>query len=276
MSDFNRMVYNHTIKKADTIKKICQPLHQQFGVKHFWYSKTTPEGSYFSLASNPEMHDYYHSSNLHLHSPFFHNPAFLQPGFYFYNAIKDDKFQESMNVCSLKHSMNFGGSMVYKARHEMIRYGYAFDASIKCDAQTIILNNLPLFQKFNEYFTNEAKTLINQIQDDVVDLPTVIGKAYNACPKGLEPQLTIAEKCAFLEKLGLMRFNNIQQLSNRELEIVRHIHEGLSARLIANRLFISPRTVEKHIESIKNKLNCFTKADLCKMAKLLHSSGFFN
>ena len=41
--------------------------------------------------------------------------------------------------------------------------------------------------------------------------------------------------------------------SERELEIIRLLSEGYSRQEIADRLFISPRTVRFHIDSMKEK-----------------------
>ncbi|MGA7159149.1 MAG: response regulator transcription factor [Acidobacteriaceae bacterium] len=44
------------------------------------------------------------------------------------------------------------------------------------------------------------------------------------------------------------------ELSNRELEILRHVAAGLPNKLIADRLSLSPDTVKSHIANILNKL----------------------
>jgi DNA-binding NarL/FixJ family response regulator len=50
-------------------------------------------------------------------------------------------------------------------------------------------------------------------------------------------------------------------LSGREYEILRHLAEGLTDRTIAERLGISPRTVETHVGSILRKLAVRNRAD---------------
>ena len=45
-----------------------------------------------------------------------------------------------------------------------------------------------------------------------------------------------------------------QLLTRRQLEIARLVAEGFTNRQIAQRLFISERTAEGHVEQIRNKL----------------------
>ena len=50
------------------------------------------------------------------------------------------------------------------------------------------------------------------------------------------------------------------ELSARELEIAACVALGLTNRAIAERLFVSPRTVEKHIEHVMNKIGVDSRA----------------
>ncbi|MCX6231696.1 MAG: response regulator transcription factor [Bacteroidetes bacterium] len=56
------------------------------------------------------------------------------------------------------------------------------------------------------------------------------------------------------------------ELSKREIEIVELFSEGLSYKEIANRLYISTRTVESHKNNILEKLELKTIVDLVKYA----------
>jgi DNA-binding CsgD family transcriptional regulator len=62
------------------------------------------------------------------------------------------------------------------------------------------------------------------------------------------------------------RVSDPNGLSSREIEVLRLIAEGLSDRAIAERLFISPRTVGSHVSNILNKLNVTTRAEAAAIA----------
>jgi DNA-binding NarL/FixJ family response regulator len=49
-------------------------------------------------------------------------------------------------------------------------------------------------------------------------------------------------------------------LSDREVEVLRLVARGLSNRAIAERLYISPRTAEHHVQHLYTKLGASTRA----------------
>ncbi|MBW6491921.1 MAG: response regulator transcription factor [Lentimicrobium sp.] len=55
-------------------------------------------------------------------------------------------------------------------------------------------------------------------------------------------------------------------ITDRELEIIRELGEGLSFKEIGNKLFISPRTVENHKNKILEKLELKNTIELVKYA----------
>jgi len=56
------------------------------------------------------------------------------------------------------------------------------------------------------------------------------------------------------------------QLSDRETEVLRLVAKGLTARQIADRLFISHRTVESHVQSTLRKLQLHNRVELARYA----------
>ncbi len=67
--------------------------------------------------------------------------------------------------------------------------------------------------------------------------------------------------------------NNTFELSKREIEILEHLAKGDTYQQIADKLFISPKTVRKHIENIYGKLQVHNKVEAIDVAK---RSGILN
>jgi len=58
------------------------------------------------------------------------------------------------------------------------------------------------------------------------------------------------------------------ELTGRETEILEHISTGISNKTIADKLFISPFTVKRHIENIYQKLQAQNRIELIEKARL--------
>ena len=56
------------------------------------------------------------------------------------------------------------------------------------------------------------------------------------------------------------------QLTERETEVLRLVAKGMTARQIANRLVISHRTVENHVQSTLRKLQLHNRVELARYA----------
>jgi DNA-binding NarL/FixJ family response regulator len=57
-----------------------------------------------------------------------------------------------------------------------------------------------------------------------------------------------------------------KKLTTRQYEVLQLLAEGLSAKEIADKLYISPRTVETHKYNMMEELNLKTTTDLIKYA----------
>ena len=55
-------------------------------------------------------------------------------------------------------------------------------------------------------------------------------------------------------------------LSEREREVLQCIAQGLSSKQCAQELGIAPRTVERHVENLRNKLHARNKPHLVAKA----------
>ncbi len=274
MSAAEEMVRKYTVKESALIKKVCAPLHQHLDVEYFWYSHTTSDGGYFSIGTNPSMHEYYHAEKCYRHSPFHHNPKLIQPGFYSYRSIPDPNFQAALDSCLDAKDINLGMGLVMKKGDDLMRFGYATTSAKNRSFADRIVNNLPLLKKFNSYFLSEISHLLKTVQDNMIDLPSELGAAYNKPPIGLQQATTCYDKALFYKSIGLLNHKQIAALTPRELDCLKCLHEGYSYREVAETLGLKTRTVEFYIENIKLKTDCNSRTELLQLAQRLSDCGF--
>ncbi len=80
--------------------------------------------------------------------------------------------------------------------------------------------------------------------------------------------------CKFFSKLLINGFtsepfttgSDFQSLTQRELQIIWHLSEGDTTKDIANKLFISEKTVERHKTNLQRKMKSKNTAHLVKVA----------
>ena len=64
----------------------------------------------------------------------------------------------------------------------------------------------------------------------------------------------------------VMKNSEEYRLTKREIEILEYIARGETYQQIADKIFISPKTVRKHIENIYTKLQVHNKVDAVRLA----------
>jgi DNA-binding NarL/FixJ family response regulator len=82
----------------------------------------------------------------------------------------------------------------------------------------------------------------------------------------LSSQMTDRMLCRAVGSEGFTDESPIHRLSDRELQVLEMIGQGVTTRQIAERLFLSPKTVESYRENLKAKLHLENSAELTRYA----------
>lgn len=75
----------------------------------------------------------------------------------------------------------------------------------------------------------------------------------------------IAQRVAIARRQGVVQ-STIEELTPRELEVLRALSEGLSSKDICKRLYIAPNTLRTHVQNIMNKLRVHSKLEAVAFA----------
>jgi DNA-binding NarL/FixJ family response regulator len=131
----------------------------------------------------------------------------------------------------------------------------------------------------------EVKTLVSSMHDETLfaervlragamgyiskqEPPEMLLKAVRQVLRGevyLSPRMT-SRLLRRVAEGGMPREDPVQSLSNREVQVYEMIGQGLTVQQIAQRLHLSPKTVETHREKVKQKLNVKNSAELNRRA----------
>jgi ATP/maltotriose-dependent transcriptional regulator MalT len=108
----------------------------------------------------------------------------------------------------------------------------------------------------------------------LADLLPIYQPIFELCLKSSDS--SIRHYAKLLLEQGEMRIEATAQdpdqpiadpLSDRELEVIRLLAAGLSNTVIAERLFVSPGTVKRHLHNIFDKLGAISRLDAVTQAR---------
>ena len=264
MSSYLDLVQLITVRFHDKILKSCAPLFDCLNLNHFWYYKIRNDGRFAFFDSNIAWCEYYGGEKLYLTHPYLRHPKFHREGVY---LLKHEFPQDS----KLSPAINFKNDfqIINKIPDGVEAYGFSSDSSNE-DQYLLFINELNLLRLFMEKFRKENSSIFSYLENNLIDLVDLIGPSFyqNDMLAILEP----STREAYLKK---MNFEDICNLSSIELSVMSLLLEGYSAAQIASHLFRSSRTVEHHIERMKEKLGCCSKGELIQKARQMERFNCF-
>jgi DNA-binding CsgD family transcriptional regulator len=121
-----------------------------------------------------------------------------------------------------------------------------------------MLSHVDLLQQFIRYFRDKAQPLIQQAEKN----PVVISHLTPEQPK---------KSFALAQEQKLQFINSLKGLSmtKREFECLELLAHGLTSKEIARKLDIHPKTVDRHLESLKDKMNARNRIDLLRLTAFI-------
>ena len=247
-------------------KKICklvEPLKLFLGVDRFWRNSHLQDGSYTVLGNCPSIAEDFFGRNLYIGHPYFRHPRFFQSGYVLPELLKSKEYEETQGRLRERDQCHHVFIHIQKHEKGFIEYGLA--TSKPCTGfEMVYLNHLKDISKFIIAFENNATKLIQETNEYRVNISHLIGAKYHE-----KPQLSagILESDQRLQFLMTLEGNSeveigLRSLTNSEKSCLSYYLSGQTTQEIAKKLYRSPRTIEKHLENIKAKLNVNSRSAL--------------
>lgn len=260
-SDNYKIKYQAYINKSADVAEICQPLRQHFDITSFVYQKNFNDGSDIRLTNQPAWLEHFINQDYYKISGFEKSPEHYQSGHVIWAHLTHHQLiLENARQFNIDHGM----TLINKTEDgcEFVFFGTTPDND---HLVNFYLNNIYLLQRFLIYFKEKAAPILSQLSNQRIYIPNkyndVVSHEYGI------PNLSDDFKEQFIRSTKISKYLlDDTTLSSRELDCVRLLMQGKTAKEIGKQLFISPRTVDTHLIHLKEKLKCRTKSQL--MSKL--------
>jgi LuxR family quorum-sensing system transcriptional regulator SolR len=258
-----------TLINRDDISDICAPLFRNTPISHFDYSCYYKDDSYIVVSPNPSFDSAYITLRI---QPTFNEIDFYNQGLAYYSPsvppiLKAKKFTSQVQLgCDFNISNRVYIINKYPDYYETC--GFALpDSCSHLSLPAIILNELDLFKNFILYFREKAQDHLSVLSRNRLSTPMTIENTLIKSESTTAFDFDALKKDIALSSYSVISNGITISLTQREVMCLQLLKNNVTSKVIANRLGISHRTVDTHLNNIKVKAGCSFETDLINIAK---------
>lgn len=267
MNDLLEMQSRVSKKFHDKFQSFCDPLVNCFEVNQFYHYQLSRSGHFVNLGLNFDWEQWLLSNDLFYNLPMFKNQENFKEGIVFLTSFDDEKNSILWETAYKKFNVNFTIELVNKTREGSEGFGFGLKSSDPL-RKMAFLKELPLLKLFIKQYREEFKSDIPNFYNYAVDISRQIKPSIFP----IKASEYDANRNQFLKK---MRIEIPSLLTEREVDVASYLIKGYSASEIGEKLFIARRTVEHHLERMKDKFDCPNKSVLIRKIQELETIGYF-
>ena len=234
-----------SFKYSKKIQKIIEPL-DLLEINYFSYIKQFNNKSRIVLTNFPNWNKFFCESKFYLRPSSFVKNIDINHDYSFGFILGyKDKYIEK--IADKKFNLDRGISLIYKTPDfcEFFQFGTVSKDKL---LENYYLDNLKNLKKFALYFREQGNKLIKT--SDLIQFSEFFRSRYIGSDNKIKNlKLEIYKYYFYLNK-------NIYYFTRREVDCIIYLFKGLPAKTAADKLNISKRTYDMHLDNIKQKLDC--------------------
>jgi len=241
------------------LNTICQPLFTATEITYFTHAIHFKDGSISTLTTCPEWTEHFFKEQYYNGLYVVRNNISSTTRYMLWSALPPS---QALNISSQCFDIDNGITLLEFEKECCHCYLFATSRN-NTQIANFYINNLDILERFILYYKDRAKEIINlAIKNKIVTVTETVNNK-----KFVHHKITDEQKKMYLEKTPIHNYyvslsNKTVALSKREMDCIKLIRQGKSSAETAELLSISFRTVEKHIENVKAKLECHKKSEL--------------
>lgn len=248
------------------VENICSWFLKKNNLNYFLYDRTYDDGHRFTLCNHSDWTNHYYQYDYQNIGKFERHSSCYQNCFVLWDWwTKDSHSHKIMKISADSFDICHGLTLVKCGSNYFDTFNFATNKN-NFFINEFYLSNIDLFENFSLYFLEQSKSLIRKANKDLYFVEYKNIDFYSEHPDTL----------LNTGKLNLLNLYNKPILSYRELNCVNWLLKGKTVSEVAMILDISTRTAEKHLISIKEKLNCRTMFQLGNKISALGLDNFLS
>ena len=247
---------------------ISKPMLNKFGFSAFVYVRLYDDDTCLTLHTDHRIAKYLIQNEVHISA---HVPKKnINDEFWF---IVDPNGTYSQHIRAFKELTSSSGLLNYIRRFHGHYEMFSFLApGEQSSSANIFMNNKELLENYSSEFVAQANKLILSVDLDRFRITEIMKPNF----RGLQSneRINSIHLQVYLDRIQriFMRLNpyNSPSFSPQQLKCLAFLTQGKTALDMAHQLKISIRTVEMHLNIIKEKIGCRKKSDIIGALINLH------
>ncbi len=274
--DINYRACQYASSKSSLIEDLCSDLFSNTKIKEFGYLRILADGRYLFLCSHLDFTVFY-LENIHSNRDNFVGKDMRSHHTNGYYCTLLPKKRDNYLIDVLYNFNLWNGLCFFKRQKQYIEaWSFVSDKSVD-SLSDYYFNYLEPLQSFAEDFSTLSIDLFKDAKENLAiykeyqigEIGEIGAKAvainYKTNKERIDQFMKLTEP---KRKIAIVTDRGEEYLTKSELFCMEKLMIGLGAKEIARLATRSHRTVEKHIENIKKKLECRSIHDLKNIYRL--------
>lgn len=266
--------FKNNLEHQDRLNKTLEPLQRNFGIDDFWHLTLHENGLLANVSTFYDQWGYFWETGCYHNSNFMIAPSCLKAGAF--QLEFDINFAQVMTTFVDKYPQHHPLIIIHKdCKDKAHIFGFCARKHSP-HLPSFYLNNLAVLNSFIKHYLITNKKFSTTKEENMIDISALRGfDCYYKRTYGQECLIQSAQICDVFKKMGTNSFllAAAKRLSLREKQVLVGLSEGKTASQSADKLGLSPRTIQFYLENAKNKLGTTSRAELIQNLEILKLIG---
>jgi DNA-binding CsgD family transcriptional regulator len=241
---------HYSLQITRHVNEILNSVKEEYDIDHCCFSRYFNDNTMINLISNSDLYTH-HFKNQYPVAPIIPEEIISKKFHYVVMPNLEDGFSQIAHEYAMYFDLSFPLYLFERNENYFDLYIFGSHGDGARSINTY-LNKMPQFEKFKSIFNEKAADLIAESYNHKITIPKSMQPNFSGLKESEHPNSIEAS----LPQAILKNF------SKRKSEVIYYLLRGCTAKEIAKKLNLSPRTIESHIEELKMEIGVNRKSEL--------------